>query len=377
MVHPNWKRSACGDGYSNWKINFKMPKRTLRIIDLFAGLGGFRLGIEAAAADAGYSVETAGYSECDSYAIKSYRAIHGPDGEVEMGDIRDFARAPAKLGHVDIAAAGFPCQPFSMMGKEKGFNDSRGGVFFDLLKVLSATKPKFVCLENVKGLLTHNKGESFERVVSSLRELGYKHVEHAVFNTADYGLPQVRNRVFILAKRHGKPFNCFSEAAVREHFRSIKKKRVKTFTTVHDILEQEVLTKFYLSERIKPTILSSGTGGFKANSEINQTIARPLTSTMVKLHRACQDNYYSDDFIQTRGAITTKSCTMKQLLAKRIRKITPKEAFMLQGFTGDQAYLASSAGVSDHQLLKQAGNAVSVNVVYAIFQYIFKKEELN
>jgi DNA (cytosine-5)-methyltransferase 1 len=348
-----------------------MSKRTLRIVDLFAGLGGFRLGIEAAAIDAGFGVQTAGFSECDSFAVKSYGAIHGQDGEVAMGDITEFARSPSSLGSVDIAAAGFPCQPFSMMGKERGFDDSRGDVFFDLLAVLRTAKPNLICLENVKGLLTHNKGSSFARVVESLRDLGYKHVEHAVFNTAYYGLPQVRNRVFILAKRKGTPLAGFSEEVVREHFQSIKRKRVKTFASVHDILEEEVSEKFYLSDRIKPTILSSGTGGFKANSEINQTIARPLTSTMVKLHRACQDNYYSDDFIRSKGATTTSRSSINELLRKRIRKITPREAFMLQGFSETHVSLASRAGVSDHQLYKQAGNAVSVNVVYAIFHYLF------
>jgi DNA (cytosine-5)-methyltransferase 1 len=348
-----------------------MSKTTLRIVDLFAGLGGFRLGIEAAAKDSGFSVQTAGFSECDPFAVKSYQAIHGRDGEAEMGDIREFARSPSKLGPVDIAAAGFPCQPFSMMGREKGFDDTRGDVFFDLLAVLRAAKPSLVCLENVKGLLTHNKGSSFTRVIGSLRNLGYKHVEHAVFNTADYGLPQVRNRVFILAKRKGVPLTGFDERVVRQHFQSLKKKRVRVFATVHDILEQEVSEKFYLSERIKPTILSSGTGGFRANSEINQTIARPLTSTMVKLHRACQDNYYSDEFIRSKGAITTSGCSIKELLKKRIRKITPREAFMLQGFSEDHVSLASQAGVSDHQLYRQAGNAVSVNVVFAIFRYLF------
>ena len=354
-----------------------MSKTTLRIVDLFAGLGGFRLGIEAAAEDAGFSVQTAGFSECDSFAMKSYQAIHGQNGEVEMGDIREFVRSPASLGPVDIAAAGFPCQPFSMMGTEKGFSDNRGDVFFDLLTALRVTRPTLVCLENVKGLRTHNKGQSFLRVVTSIKDLGYEQVEHAVFNTSNYGLPQVRNRVFIVAKLKGKSIKGFSEELVRNHFNSIPKKQVKVYSTVHNILKQDVADKYYLSDRIKPTILSSGTGGFKANSEINQTIARPLTSTMVKMHRACQDNYYSDDFIQSRGRISTAKFTMKDLLKKRIRKITPREAFMLQGFSETHVSLASRAGVSDHQLYKQAGNAVSVNVVYAIFHYLFHKGGLD
>ena len=133
-----------------------------------------------------------------------------------------------------------------------------------------------------------------------------------------------------------------------------------------------------MSEKIKPTILSDGTGNFKSNSEINQIIARPLTATMVKMHRACQDNYYSDDFIccESLDDYLKSSYTKDEQIKQRIRKLTPEEAFALQGFPIEMVVKAKSKNISDHQLYKQAGNAASVNVIYAILYYLLEKENI-
>ena len=129
--------------------------------------------------------------------------------------------------------------------------------------------------------------------------------------------------------------------------------------------------KYFLSERIKPTILSDGSGGFLSRSDINQMIARTLTASMHKMHRACQDNYYSQDFIDTNGAVNpVRNMTKEQLAQIPIRKITPEEAFMLQGFPPEFATNARNAGVSDGALYKQAGNAVSVNTIYAVVYFL-------
>lgn len=122
-----------------------------------------------------------------------------------------------------------------------------------------------------------------------------------------------------------------------------------------------------------------GSSNFKSNSEINQLIARPLTATMVKMHRACQDNYYSDDFLQSANPLkyNTVAFSKQQLATQSIRKLTPEEAFKLQGFDKKFYAKAVAAGVSNHQLYKQAGNAVSVNTVYAILYYLFVKHNLN
>lgn len=148
--------------------------------------------------------------------------------------------------------------------------------------------------------------------------------------------------------------------------------------SVLDILEKQVDSKYYLSDTLKPTILADGSKNFKSKSEINKLIARPLTATMVKMHRACQDNYFSDEFINSPNPIQyLKQTFSKDELAKHhIRKLTPNEAFALQGFPRDFIHNARQAGVSNHQLYKQAGNAVSVNTVYAILHYLFITQNL-
>lgn len=145
-----------------------------------------------------------------------------------------------------------------------------------------------------------------------------------------------------------------------------------------DVLEREVDKKYYLSEKIKPTILADGSKNFKSKSEINQLIARPLTATMVKMHRACQDNYYSDDFLFTDNPIDFLKIPVEksEILKQNIRKLTPKEALSLQGFDENFYKNALRAGVSNHQLYKQAGNAVSVNTVYAILYYLIIKNNI-
>ena len=143
-------------------------------------------------------------------------------------------------------------------------------------------------------------------------------------------------------------------------------------STVADILEVNVHPKYYLSDRLKPTILADGSQSFKSKSEINQLIARPLTATMHKMHRACQDNYYSDGFIKSANKqdYLSKEYSKEELASQQIRRITPEEAFLLQGFRRDFVENARLQGVSDTSLYKQAGNAVSVNVIYAVLLYL-------
>ena len=146
---------------------------------------------------------------------------------------------------------------------------------------------------------------------------------------------------------------------------------VFNYTSTIEILSQKVDSRYFLSEKIKPTLLADGSANFKSNSEINLAIARPLTATMHKMHRACQDNYYSQDFIESHGVINPAKTHSKEELAKLpIRKLTPEEAFLLQGFPSSFATNARAQKVSDGALYKQAGNAVSVNTIYAALYYL-------
>ena len=165
----------------------------------------------------------------------------------------------------------------------------------------------------------------------------------------------------------------FSSELVKQSFARINRMRcsLNFYDSVIEILEKNVEPKYYLSEKIKPTILSDGSAGFKSKSEIDQIIARPLTASMHKMHRACQDNYYSDLFIQSEGRQRpSEEMTKEELTHIAIRKLTPREAFMLQGFPNDFAEKARNARVANGAMYKQAGNAVSVNMVYAVLHYL-------
>ena len=340
----------------------------MKHLELFSGIGGFRMALHYLEVDGLLSFENIGFSEIDNKANKTYAANYDISGEVEIGDISTFTTIPnniRKLPHFNLLSAGFPCQSFSMMGNKEGFKDDRGQLFFRIIDIIRI-------LENVKNLYTHDKKRTFRRIVQELKSQGY-YIYHDIFNSADYGLPQTRNRVVIFATLNKVPSDfIFSADEVKTHFQRNKKNMsVSQYNTVLDILAKDVPNKYFLSERIKPTILSDGSGGFKSKSDINQIIARPLTASMHKMHRACQDNYYSTDFIESNGAINPVLTHSKAELAQLpIRKLTPTEAMMLQGFPKDFAEKASRAGVSNGALYKQAGNAVSVNTIYSILHYL-------
>ena len=170
----------------------------MKFLDLFAGIGGFRLGMESA------GHECIGFCEIDKFARESYKAIHDTKGEIELHDITqvsdEFIRG---IGSVDIICGGFPCQAFSIAGNRRGFEDTRGTLFFEIARFASILRPKYLFLENVKGLLNHQKGDTFERMLRVLDELGYN-VEWQVLNSKNFGVPQNRERVFIIGHLRGE-----------------------------------------------------------------------------------------------------------------------------------------------------------------------------
>ena len=344
-------------------------------VELFAGIGGFRRAMDLIARDLDFPIETVAYSEIDDKAIATYNANYDTTEEIPMGDIVGFVRnreAMKELPKYQILSGGFPCQTFSMMGGQEGFEEERGQMFFRIMDLVNSRHPRYILLENVKNLMNHDRGNTIAVIKRELEEAGYI-VRMDVFNSNDFGLPQKRNRVIIFARRRHLGHFDFSAELVKASFAQIERDRCSLcfYESTIDLLDKVVEKKYYLSEKIKPTILSNGSAGFKSKSEIDQVIARPLTATMHKMHRACQDNYYSDLFIQSEGKDRPSERMSKDDLTKlSIRKLTPKEAFMLQGFSSNFAANAERAGVADGAMYKQAGNAVSVNTIYAVAYYL-------
>ena len=325
--------------------------------------------------DLGLMIDTVAYSEIDKKAIDTYNANYDTTGELAMGDIITFVNdkySMKNLPRYQILSGGFPCQTFSMMGVQEGFEGERGQMFFRIMDMINDRHPRYVLLENVKNLMNHDKGNTIAVIRRELENAGYN-VKMDVFNSNDFGLPQKRNRVIIFARRRYLGDFEFSSELVRQSFKEINRNAcsLNFYNSIIDILDKEVDAKYYLSERIKPTLLSNGSAGFISKSEIDQIVARPLTATMHKMHRACQDNYYSDVFIKSDGIDRPSERMTKDQLAKiPIRKLTPKEAFMLQGFLDDFAEKANAVGVANGAMYKQAGNAVSVNTIYAVLYYL-------
>lgn len=347
----------------------------MKHLELFSGIGGFRKAFELLEQDKMLTIENIGFSEIDSNAKTTYMTNYDVSGELEIGDVCEFTKDRENieaLPDIDIITGGFPCQSFSMMGKQEGFNDDRGQMFFRIMDIVNVKKPKYLLLENVKNLYTHDKKRTFKRIKDELTSAGYN-IYYDIFNTADFGLPQHRRRVLIFATLDRLPDGVdFSSNTIKEYYLMHKEEMsIYSYRSTLDILEEKVPDKYFLSDKMKKTILSDGTGGFKSSSEINQMIARPLTASMHKMHRACQDNYYSQNYISTKGIVnpvlTHRKCDLSRL---PIRRITPREAFMLQGFSEDFVENACAVGVSDTALYKQAGNAVSVNVAYSVLHYL-------
>ena len=351
----------------------------MKHLELFAGIGGFRMAMEHIGTDLNFPIDTIGFSEIDAKATLTYKANFNTDNESVLGDIVDFINDSGRfksLGNFDILSGGFPCQTFSMMGKKTGFKEDRGQMFFRILDIINEYHPSYVFLENVKNLVTHDKGRTFNVIKSELENAGY-FVHYDIFNSADFGLPQKRNRTLIFARLKKFGDFEFSKELVLRTFETIEKSNcsLSFYKNVLEVLRNDVDAKYYLSERIKPTILSNGSSKFISKSDIDQIIARPLTASMHKMHRACQDNYYSDIFINSFGESRPSEKLDKDELAKiPIRRITPTEAFLLQGFPFDFADKGHLAKVADGALYKQAGNAVSVNTIYAVLYYLIKNQ---
>ncbi len=295
-----------------------------KFIDLFAGIGGIRIGFESINGECVFS------SEWDKHAQKTYEANFG---EIPYGDITKIDEA--QIPDFDILVAGFPCQPFSHAGLKMGFEDSRGTLFFDIARIVKFHKPKVVFLENVKGFKNHDKGNTFKVVCNTLEETGYT-VYSKVLNARDFGVPQNRERIYIIAFLEKVSF-CFPEP-------------LKKVVRLGDILEREVDVKYTISDRLwaghqrrKREYINKGNGFgyslFNENSEYTSTISA---------------RYYKDG-----------SEILIEQSKKNPRKLTPKEASRLQGFP--EHY---EIPCSDLQAYKQFGNSVAVPVIKALAESI-------
>ena len=332
----------------------EMDMAKYKTIDLFAGIGGIRLGFEQAFNE---ELETVFVSEWDKYAQKTYKTnfkddfdISGDITKINEKDVPDF----------DICLAGFPCQAFSLAGKRQGFNDNykglcRGTLFLDVARICEEHKPKVIFCENVKGLINHDKGNTLNIIINTFEKLGYK-VFINVLNSKDFGVPQNRERIYIV---------CFRNDIAPNEFNFPKP--IKEKVSIKDILDKApVSSKYYLSDVYVETLRKHKARHEAKGNGFGYEI-RPLdgiAGTIVCGGMGRERNLIVDN--REHSMIPTTHIK-GEINKENIRKMTPREWARLQGFPDSY-----KLELSDTHLYKQLGNSVTVNVIEAIAEEIRK-----
>lgn len=405
----------------------------MTFLDLFAGIGGFRRGMELA------GHECVGFCEWDKFATASYTSMHliteeqrryletldfkkrqkeilkeeYRNGEWYADDIRSVRAAD--IPRADCWCFGFPCQDISVAGKQKGFNGNRSSLFFTVTRLLRAveeeSRPKYLFIENVKNLLSVNRGYDFARLLVELDEIGYD-AEWQVLNSKDFGVPQNRERVFVighlrgrgrrevfpLAEEHGlsdtewiEAGTCLSALTAIDYKGPSQQRLNLVIPNVQQIgncmpsgsRDNPNQGRVYDIDGLAPTLTKMEGGGLEPHilTKVSTITSQACPSVMVK--EATKTGYAiaepGDSINLTAPGSKTRrgrvgngvantldtSCNQGTLDGMRIRRLTPKECFRLQGWTDDYFYKAQFVN-SDSQLYKQAGNGVTVNVIEAI-----------
>ena len=377
---------------------------TLTFLDFFSGVGGFRHGLELA------GMKCVGFCEKDKFARKSYEAMYDTKGEWFHDDITTID--PTRLPKADLWCAGSPCQNVSIAGKRAGLYGERSGLFFTFVELIKSQKeedkPEWVLLENVKGLLSSGGGRDYLDYLSILDEAGYD-LEWQVFNSKDYGVPQNRERIYTIGhlRREGRrqvlPISRESSSHLKQLVGGMQSYRVYDPSGIATTLvgeggglgaktglylidqsltgpklteEARCLTARYTAGATKRTAMNSGvlevqpilTQGIKVRNgtkqgyqlaEVGDSVDLSYPSSLTRRARVGRGIAHNLSCSCQMGAVVWNGRVVK------IRRLTPKECFRLQGFS-DDLFEKAKAINSDAQLYKQAGNGVTVPVVYAI-----------
>ena len=317
--------------------------KTIHYIDMFAGMGGFREGLTRSG-----NFVCMGHCEIDKHADRSYRALFDTEGEWFIDDARKAD--PNTMPDFELLCGGFPCQAFSLAGNRRGFGDPRGTLFFELARLAEARKPRYLFLENVPGLLSHDGGRTFATILHTLDRLGYG-VEWQVLNSKDFGVPQSRRRVYLVGY-------------LDERCRG----KILPFTTAAG------------NAIAQAGELGGGNGLYSVGLPIKEATrkgrksARTLTAESMQGPSCFIDMNREPEITEIARCLTAKQNggihnhkreASGVLYGGRIRRLTPRECLRLQGWTDDRIDKVLAIQ-SDNQVYKQAGNGVTVNVVEAI-----------
>ena len=305
-------------------------------LDLCSGIGGGRLGLEKA------GLKSIGYSDTSKLAVRTYTLMHDTKDEPYYYNLKRIKTE--KLPPYDMLIAGFPCQTFSIIGRKGGFSDDRGQIIFHLSRILEESQPKCFLLENVKGLVTHDKGNTIKVIINMLSRVGYD-VVYKVLTSLEYGVPQMRQRVYFVGIRKdlGKSIHEFQWPE------PVEKSSLSDFLIDHNVAGSERIT--ILSHYLKNPI----NNGKYTIDDIREREGKIIDTRMNDLR--IYDGRCPTLRAQRDGILYVKNHSIDQL--------TGYEALLLQGFPKEYADKVKNE-VSDRHLLMQAGNAMTVNVIHAI-----------
>lgn len=306
----------------NRKEDFSSQK-SVKFIDLFAGIGGFRYAFEQSGQELERDVRCVFTSEMDAECQRAYAENFG---DVPHGDITQIDAAD--VPDHDVLLAGFPCQPFSIIGQMKGFEDTRGTLFFDIARILEEKRPTAFVLENVKLLVGHNKGQTLRHIMKTLEQLGY-HSTYQVLNALDFGLPQKRERVFIVGFREP----CFYDWPVGQI----------AMKPLVEIVEEDIPEQYFASEHIRQKRLSK----------------HEPTEELTIWHENKAGNISAHPF----SCALRAGASYNYLLVNGERRLTPREMLRLQGFPEEFEIVCNYS-----QTRKQAGNSLAVPVAKAVIK---------
>lgn len=324
----------------NYKSSKNKDKKTIKFMDFCSGIGGGRLGLEL------NGLECVGHCEIDESPAKTYRLFYNDNNN--FGDLMKIDTNV--LPSFDIMIAGFPCQTFSIVGKRSGFEDSRGLIIYGLIKILKEKNIKAFILENVKGLINHDKGRTFNIISKELRDAGYK-ISYKVLNSLDYGVPQMRERVYIVGfKNEFQSSNFIWPLPIKTP--KIEEYLVDKNNKIQD-LNQPTFQK-YLNNKYN-----------KGKFDIEEILKNDY---MVLDTRQSDLRLYKDKCPTLRtgrhGILYVKDGNLK--------KLSGYEALLLQGFPRELANKSKESNLIESKILSQAGNAMTVNVIQAIGKELLK-----
>jgi DNA (cytosine-5)-methyltransferase 1 len=347
----------------------KNNKEIIKYLDLFGGIGGFHQAASCIKSK-NFELEQSVYCEIDPQARLLYNEFISKKNENHqiIEDAKEIKTHKNKLGKelnsFDMLFAGFPCQSFSNVGYRKGLDDERGQLFYNILDILDYYKPKYFVLENVQKLSTINKGELLEEMKEALKNIGNGYRLYVWdLIASDYGLPQKRKRLFFCGVEENENLPDFLNPPPKIILENAK------YPTVWHLLEKDTVDpKHYIPSGTRKTILYKNPK-WQGDVNIDNYLARPITASMSKWHRANQDNYISDHYVKNKNPYIRPEVNLE---TDKIRRITPLEGFRIQGFPDVFYQKALNIKLSYSAQYRLIGNAVPVELAKNVIEYFLE-----